>query len=125
MDDGARERARVIDDEFQTRIAKYDLSAEKILPIVVISVIVDMLGYTMVMPLLPFYAQSFGASDFMVGIIMSMNAVTSLVTGPLWARLSDRYGRCSNSSERSVFSDFWATLAANIPDADRDTMLRT
>jgi MFS family permease len=89
----ARERARVIDDEFQGRIAKYNLSADKILPIVVISVIVDMLGYTMVMPLLPFYAQSFGASDFMVGIIMSMNAVTSLITGPVWGRLSDRYGR--------------------------------
>jgi len=83
----------VAEDEFQERIARYGLSAEKILPIVVISVIVDMLGYTMVMPLLPFYAQSFGASDFMVGIIMSMNAVTSLITGPFWGRLSDRYGR--------------------------------
>jgi DHA1 family tetracycline resistance protein-like MFS transporter len=89
----AREHARVLDEEFQTRIAKYDISAEKILPIVVISVIVDMLGYIMVMPLLPFYAQSFGASDFMVGIIISMNAVTSLVMGPVWGRLSDKYGR--------------------------------
>lgn len=89
----ARERARGIDEEFERRIAKYDISAEKILPIVVISVIVDMLGYIMVMPLLPFYAQSFGASDFMVGIIISMNAVTSLVMGPVWGRLSDRYGR--------------------------------
>ena len=93
MDEEARERARVIDEEFQTRIAKYDISSKKILPIVVISVIVDMLGYTLVMPLLPFYAQSFGASDFMVGIIISMNAVTSLIMGPVWGRLSDRYGR--------------------------------
>jgi DHA1 family tetracycline resistance protein-like MFS transporter len=93
LNEEAREQARIIDEEFQTRIAKYDISSKKILPIVVISVIVDMLGYTLVMPLLPFYAQSFGASDFMVGIIISMNAVTSLIMGPVWGRLSDRYGR--------------------------------
>ena len=93
MDEEAKGRDSLIDAEFQDRIAKYNLTAEKILPIIVISVIVDMLGYTMVMPLLPFYAQSFGASDFMVGIIISMNAVTSLIMGPMWGKLSDRYGR--------------------------------
>jgi DHA1 family tetracycline resistance protein-like MFS transporter len=63
------------------------------MPIIIICIIVDMLGYMMVMPLLPFYAQSFGASDFMIGIITSLNAVTSLISGPIWGRLSDKYGR--------------------------------
>lgn len=85
--------AHLIDEAFEQKISKYNLSVEKILPIVVISVIVDMLGYIMIMPLLPFYAQSFGASDFTIGIITSLNAVTSLMSGPVWGRLSDKYGR--------------------------------
>jgi predicted MFS family arabinose efflux permease len=86
-------QAKLIDDEFEEKISKYNISAKKILPIVVISVIVDMMGYMLVVPLLPFYAQSFGASDFTIGIVMALNAVTSLVSGPIWGKLSDKHGR--------------------------------
>jgi DHA1 family tetracycline resistance protein-like MFS transporter len=86
-------QAKLIDEAFEEKISKYELSVKKVLPIVVISVIVDMLGYIMVMPLLPFYAQAFGASDFTIGIIMALNAVTSLISGPIWGKLSDKHGR--------------------------------
>jgi DHA1 family tetracycline resistance protein-like MFS transporter len=86
-------QVRKIDEAFEQQISKYNISSQKVMPIIVISVIVDMLGYVMVMPLLPFYAQSFGASDFTIGIIMALNAVTSLMSGPVWGRLSDKYGR--------------------------------
>jgi len=95
MDKTPRQKtsAQLRDEEFDERLNKYNISAKKLMPIIVICVVVDMLGYMMIMPLLPFYAQSFGASDFTIGIITSLNAVTSLISGPFWGRLSDRYGR--------------------------------
>jgi multidrug resistance protein len=47
----------------------------------------------MVLPLLPFYAKSLGASGFIVGLLVSSFAIAQLVASPFWGRLSDRYGR--------------------------------
>ena len=63
-----------------------------LLPIFLI-VFVDILGFTMIIPLLPFYAQSMGASDFVVGLLLSSYALCQLVAGPVLGKLSDRYGR--------------------------------
>ena len=57
------------------------------------TVFVDMIGFLMVLPLLPFYAQRYGASPSMIGALVSTFAFAQLVTAPLWGRLSDRYGR--------------------------------
>ncbi len=57
------------------------------------TVFVDMIGFTIVLPLLPFYATRFGAKPAMVGILISAFAFAQLVTSPFWGRLSDRYGR--------------------------------
>jgi MFS transporter, DHA1 family, tetracycline resistance protein len=56
-------------------------------------VFVDILGFTMIIPLLPFYAQEMGASDFVVGLLLSSYALCQLVAGPVLGRLSDQYGR--------------------------------
>ena len=63
-----------------------------LLPIFLI-VVVDVLGLTIILPLLPFYAESFGASPRTVGLLVSSFAVCQLVSGPLLGRLSDRTGR--------------------------------
>jgi len=63
-----------------------------LLPIFLI-VFVDILGFTMIIPLLPFYAEKMGASDFTVGLLLSSYALCQLVAGPILGRLSDRYGR--------------------------------
>jgi multidrug resistance protein len=57
------------------------------------TVFVDMIGFTIVLPLLPFYATRFGARPAMVGVLISAFAFAQLVTSPFWGRLSDRYGR--------------------------------
>ena len=57
------------------------------------TVFVDMVGFLMVLPLLPFYATRLGASPFLVGAMVSAFAVAQLGTSPLWGRLSDRRGR--------------------------------
>ena len=54
---------------------------------------VDVLGFTILIPILPFYAEHFGASPTVVGAIYATLAVCSLLSSPLWGRLSDRIGR--------------------------------
>lgn len=53
----------------------------------------DMVGFLMVLPLLPFYATDLGASPLAVTLMISSFAVAQLATAPLWGRLSDRHGR--------------------------------
>jgi MFS transporter, DHA1 family, tetracycline resistance protein len=56
-------------------------------------VLVDILGLTIILPLLPFYAESLGASPFVVGLLISSYAACQLIAGPILGQLSDRIGR--------------------------------
>ena len=56
-------------------------------------VFIDLLGFGLILPLLPYYAESFGASDTLVGILVASYAAAQLVGAPLLGRLSDRFGR--------------------------------
>jgi MFS family permease len=55
--------------------------------------LVDVLGYTIILPILPFYAEKFGASPFTIGLLLSSFSVCQLISGPLLGSLSDRIGR--------------------------------
>jgi len=57
------------------------------------TVFVDMIGFLMVLPLLPFYAKRLGATPSTIGALVSAFAFAQLAMSPLWGRLSDRYGR--------------------------------
>jgi DHA1 family tetracycline resistance protein-like MFS transporter len=63
-----------------------------ILPIFLI-VLVDILGLTIILPLLPFYAERFGASATVVGLLISSYALCQLIAGPILGRMSDHMGR--------------------------------
>jgi MFS family permease len=63
-----------------------------LLPIFLI-VAVDVLGLTIVLPLLPFYAQHYGASPTLVGLLVTTYALCQLLSGPVLGRISDRIGR--------------------------------
>ena len=58
-----------------------------------IVVFVDLLGFGLILPLLPYYAETFGASPLVIGFIVASYAAASLFGAPLMGRLSDRYGR--------------------------------
>jgi MFS family permease len=58
-----------------------------------LTVFVDVLGLTLVLPLLPYYAEHFGASPFVVGALAASYALCQLVSGPILGRISDRVGR--------------------------------
>src|SRR5258708_6519477 len=68
------------------------LRRSPLLPIFLI-VSVDVLGLTLILPLLPFYAERMGANPTVVGLLVSTYALCQLVAGPMLGRMSDRMGR--------------------------------
>jgi multidrug resistance protein len=66
--------------------------ASPLLPIFLI-VVVDILGFTIILPLLPFYAERLGATPTVVGTLVAIYAVCQLISGPILGQLSDRFGR--------------------------------
>ena len=85
-----------------------------LLPIFLI-VLVDVLGLTIILPLLPFYAQSFGASATQVGLLISTYALCQLVAGPILGKMSDHSGRkpLLIVSQIGTFIGFLILAAAN------------
>ncbi len=56
-------------------------------------ILVDILGLTIILPLLPFYAESLGATPFVVGLLISSYAGCQLIAGPILGQISDKVGR--------------------------------
>ena len=63
-----------------------------LLPIFLI-VLVDILGMAIILPLLPFYAEMFGATPQVVGLLITTYAACQLFAGPMLGKISDRMGR--------------------------------
>ncbi len=61
--------------------------------LIFIFVFLDLLGYSLILPLLPFYASDFGATLALVGLLGTVNGLGQLIAAPIIGRLSDRYGR--------------------------------
>jgi MFS transporter, DHA1 family, tetracycline resistance protein len=57
------------------------------------AVLVDMLGFGIVLPLLPFYAESMGATPLQVTLLVASFSAMQLAAAPFWGRVSDRVGR--------------------------------
>lgn len=58
-----------------------------------LTIFVNIIGFGMVFPLLPFYARHFQASEFTVGLLAASFAIAQFILSPIWGRLSDRFGR--------------------------------
>lgn len=54
---------------------------------------VDMMGFAIVLPLIPFYALELNASAVTIGVIIAAFSAAQIVSAPFWGRFSDRYGR--------------------------------
>lgn len=61
--------------------------------VIMVTSFVDMVGFLVVLPLLPFYALRFGGSPFIATSLVGVFALAQLATAPLWGKLSDRFGR--------------------------------
>lgn len=61
--------------------------------LVFVTVFIDLLGFGIVMPLLPRYGRHFEASGFQLGLLMASFSAMQFLFAPLWGKLSDRIGR--------------------------------
>lgn len=71
---------------------KERLDFKKLLPILFI-VFVDLMGLTIIIPILPYYTLSFNAPPVMIGLVSASYPLMQLIGGPILSSLSDRYGR--------------------------------
>jgi DHA1 family tetracycline resistance protein-like MFS transporter len=60
---------------------------------VILVVFIDLLGFSLILPLLPYYAATFGANGFVTGLLVASYAAMQFIAAPLLGRMSDRYGR--------------------------------
>lgn len=61
--------------------------------IIFLTVFIDLIGFGMVVPLVPIYGKHYDASGLTVGIIVAAFSAMQFVFAPIWGRLSDRFGR--------------------------------
>ena len=61
--------------------------------VIFLTVFVNLVGFGIIIPLLPFYAQTFGASPVVIGLLFAAFSVAQLFAAPALGVLSDRFGR--------------------------------
>ena len=58
-----------------------------------LTILVNLIGFGIIIPLLPFYATTYGASPFMIGLLFASFSASQLIAAPLLGTWSDRWGR--------------------------------
>ena len=61
--------------------------------IIFLTILVNLIGFGIIIPLLPFYATTFGASPLMVGLLFASFSLAQLVASPVLGAWSDKWGR--------------------------------
>ncbi len=61
--------------------------------VIVLTLVVNLIGFGIMIPLLPLYAQSFGASEQVIGLVIATFSLCQLIASPALGALSDRWGR--------------------------------
>ena len=69
--------------------------------IIFLTILVNLIGFGIIIPLLPFYAETFGASPFAIGLLFAVFSLCQLFAAPVLGEWSDRYGR------RPIRSSAW------------------
>ncbi len=78
----------------EEKLARYNINKRTAIFTIFLSIVIDVLGYSMIMPLLPVVVTTeFGASNFFVGVLIASNALAALLFAPVWGKFSDNYGR--------------------------------
>ncbi len=58
-----------------------------------VTILIDMLGFGIIIPILPIFTKELGAQDYQIGLIAMIYPIMNFFFAPLWGTLSDRYGR--------------------------------
>ena len=67
--------------------------SDKRLLIIYLIIFTEILGFSIVLPVLPFLALSLGLNYFQIGLVLAVFSICQLFASPVWGKLSDRYGR--------------------------------
>lgn len=63
------------------------------LAVIFTTVFIDLIGFGIVLPLMPFYAETFGATGIHVGLLLTSYSLMQFLFAPVWGKISDRVGR--------------------------------
>ncbi|MFD1607792.1 MFS transporter [Oceanobacillus luteolus] len=69
------------------------MKLNRVLPILFMIMFLVMVGFGIIIPVLPFYAENLGASPTELGLLMAVYSLMQLFFAPMWGRISDRFGR--------------------------------
>src|SRR6185503_5877406 len=69
------------------------MSRKPSLLVIFLTVFIDLIGFGIVLPLLPQYGEVYGANGWEIGLLMSAFSLMQFLFAPAWGRLSDRIGR--------------------------------
>jgi len=61
--------------------------------VVFLTVFIDLIGFGIVVPLVPLFSRHYGASGFVIGAVIASFSAMQFIFSPIWGKLSDRYGR--------------------------------
>ncbi len=61
--------------------------------VIFLTVFIDLIGFGIVVPLVPLFSRNFGAHGFVIGVIIASFSAMQFIFAPVWGRLSDRIGR--------------------------------
>ena len=61
--------------------------------VVFLTVFIDLIGFGIVVPLVPMYSRHYGASGWLIGTIIASFSAMQFIFSPIWGKLSDRHGR--------------------------------
>lgn len=88
---------------------------DKRLIIIGIIMFTEVLGFSLILPFLPYYAESLGATPIIIGLIISSFSISQFISAPIIGKLSDRYGRkpLLIISQASTFIGFMMLGLAN------------
>ncbi|MCL6573277.1 MAG: MFS transporter [Bacillus sp. (in: Bacteria)] len=69
------------------------MQSKSALPILFVVMFLVMVGFGIIIPVLPFYAEEIGANPTELGLLMAVYSLMQLIFAPIWGRVSDRIGR--------------------------------
>ncbi|MBC5638084.1 MFS transporter [Ornithinibacillus sp. BX22] len=69
------------------------MKLNKVLPILFLTMFLVMVGFGIIIPVLPFYAEELGATPTQLGLLMAVYSLMQFIFAPMWGKLSDRIGR--------------------------------
>jgi len=81
-------------ENHQEKLERFNINEKSAMTTIMLCVMVDVLGYSMILPLLPrIINEVFGAPPLLTGLIIASNAAAAFFFAPMWGKLSDHYGR--------------------------------